>query len=253
MKNKFWKIQASGNDFVVVDRNSFSSEEELSQLIPKICARKTGIGADGFILLEKVSNSELVWDFYNSDASSAEMCGNASRAIAKLFVESWGGDKKAKLRTLGGTTKLEYISETELKVEMPKRDYIGTEDDGFIWNTGVPHFVFEKDFEVEASAKDFAREHRFPKSLDDRGANVSFWFKSGESFKAVSFERGVEDYTLACGTGACACGLDILRSLGKEEGIIQLELPGGLVKIEKTREAVFLIGDAKLVYEGQWG
>lgn len=252
MKNNFWKIQASGNDFILVDKNKFELSEDLSFFVTKICTRKTGIGADGFIILDKISSKDLKWDFYNSDGSSAEMCGNASRAVAKFFVEVWGGDKKSTLQTLGGTTELEYVSGNKLKVAMPKRDFIAKENDGNIWNTGVPHLVFEKNFEEDKTAVEFARKHRYPKALDDKGANVSFWFKESETYQAISFERGVEAYTHACGTGACACALDILKKENKETGLIVLNLPGGRVEIEKTESSLYLIGDAEIVYEGCW-
>jgi diaminopimelate epimerase len=252
MINKFWKVQASGNDFIVVSKNEFQRPEEFVSFIKKVCKRKTGIGADGFIILDKQSDSLLSWEFYNSDASSAEMCGNAARAICKLFVEKLGGAKKSTLLTLGGEVSLEYISKDELKVKMPKKDYISQSGEGHIWNTGVPHFVFQKDFSDLEATKTFAKNNRFPEVLDEKGANVSFWFEAKAGILATSFERGVEDFTLACGTGACACALDVLRSKNRETGSVHLSLPGGEVLIEVQKEAVFLIGEAEIIYNGKW-
>lgn len=252
MISSFWKVQASGNDFIVVVKDDFTQPDDFACFIKKVCRRKTGIGADGFIVLEKLEDNKLRWDFYNSDASSAEMCGNAARAICKLFVEKLSGAKSSVLQTLGGEVSLEYISAKELKVRMPKKDYIGTSGAGHIWNTGVPHFVFQKDFSDLESTRAFAVENRYPSQLDEKGANVSFWYEAKAGIMATSFERGVEDFTLACGTGACACALDVLRSKNKEAGSVNLTLPGGNVLIEVENDSVFLVGEAEIIYKGKW-
>lgn len=254
MKIKFHKIQASGNDFVVVLKNHLENLDESSfaDLARRACVRKTGIGADGFIVLDKINEKELKWFFFNSDGSSAEMCGNASRAVAKFFVEKLNGSKISKLLTLGGEVELQYLDATKIKVMMPKLECLGAEGNGFLYNTGVPHYVFEKDLSNLEELAKFAITKRFPESLDEKGANVSFWHKSGSEVKAISFERGVEAFTLACGTGACACALDVLRSENKENGLVNLNLPGGSVQILKENQSIYLIGDAKVVFSGEW-
>ena len=248
---KFYKIQASGNDFIVALENDAPAKSLRSELAKKICQRKLSVGADGFLVLDKISDNELAWDFYNSDGSTAEMCGNASRAVAKLFIERLDGEAPVQLRTGGGLTEIELVDK-KYSVKMPICQFIGTEAKGNIWNTGVPHYVFEKKFGMnDENVKSFCRSRRFPEKLDSRGANLSLWHEENNSYFAVSFERGVEDFTLACGTGAAACGLDILKKYPDLGDEISLNLPGGKVNIRKTKDSVFLIGDAEIIFEGR--
>lgn len=248
---KFYKVQASGNDFIVMLESDAPAQKDRSQFAKKICERKIAVGADGFLVLDKKSDHDLVWDFYNSDGSTAEMCGNASRAVAKLFIEKLGGKAPVQLLTGGGLTEIERLDDV-YSVKMPICQFLTKEGAGNLWNTGVPHYVFEKEFQFDDEGiKQFCRDNRFPKHLDAKGANVSLWYQKEKDFFAVSFERGVEDFTLACGTGAAACGLDILRAHPDKGDRVQLKLPGGTVSIRKTEDSVFLIGDADLIFEGK--
>lgn len=248
---KFYKVQASGNDFIVVLEGEAPDKSRRADYAKKLCERKLSIGADGFLVLDKKSDNDLHWDFYNSDGSTAEMCGNASRAVAKLFIEKLGGKSPVNLTTGGGITEIEVVNQL-YSVKMPICQFVAEESQGNVWNTGVPHYVFEKKFDIKDEAiKEFCRENRFPNCLNDKGANVSLWYKKQDQFFAVSFERGVEDFTLACGTGAAACGLDILKRHSDLGDSIRLQLPGGQVNIRKTKDSVYLIGDAEIIFEGK--
>ncbi|MFK8138899.1 MAG: diaminopimelate epimerase [Bdellovibrionales bacterium] len=245
---KLLKVEATGNDFIVnvlAPGEAVPKDSKLSSLAVQLCERKRSIGADGFIVLNKKDNINIDWYFYNSDGSSAEMCGNAARAITKLAVEKLGMEKKISLHTLSGPVSLEYLSESEFKIGMSKKDLVAETDAYRIWDTGVPHLVQESIWQMSDDFRQVARELRFPEELDSKGANVSFWYSSKDKIKGISFERGVEDFTLACGTGACALALDYFSRTG--EDAVAVEVPGGTLRVEMSGEDLFLIGPAKVV------
>ena len=250
---RFFKLQASGNDFICVLEEDCPATTTTARatLARQICERHFSIGADGFIVLKKISASELSWDFYNSDGSVAEMCGNASRVVALFFTQYMGGQLPASLHTTGGITLLNAY-EDRFCIRMPKTDFLGEDGESSLWDTGVPHAVLHYDFISNlGGARDLARLYRYPKTMSERGANVSFWYEKEDGCHAVSFERGLEDFSLACGTGAAACALDILRRNNSGLRSVSLQLPGGSVELQCVDGSLFLIGDARVIYRGE--
>ncbi len=194
------KYCASGNDFVVF--HTFVKEDR-GELAKKLCHRQNGIGADGLIVLIPHARYDFEWQFYNSDGSEAEMCGNGSRACAHYAYENKLADTKMSFLTQAGVISAEVngtmvLSELTPPVILEKN----IEYNGKTWvkiDTGVPHLVnFTED--IETFDLQEARELRYKYN-----ANVNIAFVDGDNLKVRTYERGVEDETLACGTGMAAC------------------------------------------------
>ena len=193
------KYSASGNDFVIFHTFKKADRTELAK---KLCDRQNGVGADGLIVLVPHDTLDFEWEFYNSDGSYAAMCGNGSRAAAHYAFVNNLADKKMKFLTGAGVIGCEVdgdIVETELTKPKLVKDYFI--EDGYEWiliDTGVPHLVALVE-DISKFDKATAKKMR-----EKYNANVNFAkFEDGE-LKVRTFEKGVEDETLACGTGMCA-------------------------------------------------
>ena len=211
---QFSKYSASGNDFVIF--HTFL-EEDRSELAKKLCHRQFGIGADGLVILlpGNLNEYDFKWQFYNSDGSEASMCGNASRAVAHYAFKN--GLAKEKMRFLTGAGIIEASVENDIvesaltPAQIIKEEF---EDSGFVWSlydTGVPHLVT---FVNDLNEYDKALARSLREKYD---ANVNFAKIESGKIYVRTYERGVEDETLACGTGMAAAFLSAFRkNLTKE-------------------------------------
>lgn len=194
------KYNASGNDFVIL--HTFV-EEDRSALAKRLCDRQKGIGADGLIVLLPHNEYDFKWQFYNNDGSIASMCGNGTRACAHYAYVN--GLAHTKMRFLTGAGVIQSFVEkdvVETELTEPKKLRDSFEENGLIWffcDTGVPHLVtFVED--VSVFDKTIARQMRFKYN-----ANVNYAMIKDKTLHVRTYERGVEDETLACGTGMAAC------------------------------------------------
>jgi len=217
----FYKMTGAGNDFILIDnRKGLINADHCQDFVRNVCRRKLSVGADGVVLIENDSEVDFRWRFYNSDASEAEMCGNAARC-APRFVYLTGIVEKPRMafRTLAGIIHAELLDKSvkvqmtsphglsmDLKVEAEGRTF----DLDFI-NTGVPHAVCFMGNEQELESVDvqrFGHALRFHPQFQPAGTNVDFVFvRDVHSIAVRTYERGVEGETLACGTGAIASAL----------------------------------------------
>jgi len=191
------KYSASGNDFVIF--HSFLKKDR-SELARNLCDRQNGVGADGLIVILPHSEYDFEWQFYNSDGSIAEMCGNGSRAAAHYAFVNELAPKKMKFLTLAGVINAEVngdLVESELTPYKFLGEYKDLGKDFKIYDTGVPHIVILED--ISKFDKDLARELRLKYN-----ANVNWAEVKDNKLYVRTYERGVEDETLACGTGMCA-------------------------------------------------
>ncbi len=196
------KYNASGNDFVIFHTFLKKSRNKLAK---KLCNRQKGVGADGLIVLIPHNSYDFEWEFYNSDGSDAEMCGNGSRAAAHYALNNQLCGEKMNFLTLAGVIEANVEGDvSEVKLTKPKIVDELIVGGGHKWqliNTGVPHLVTFVD-DLKAYNKDIASEMRYKYN-----ANVNFAKIDSEtkSIHVRTYERGVEDETLACGTGMAAC------------------------------------------------
>ncbi len=262
----FYKMSGSGNDFILVDnRDRFVFEENLSEWIRSICQRKRSVGADGFILIETSKEADFKWRFFNADGGEVEMCGNGGRCAARLaFLKGIAGPRLS-FKTKAGVIKAE-ITGKRVKLEMPqpsaaKLDYLlETEGQTFTASdvtVGVPHVVIlVKDVEAAPVLRS-GRTIRYHERYAPAGTNVNFVQPLADNTFAIrTYERGVEDETLACGTGSVAAAL-IFSLKGMAFSPSTFHTRGGeplkiyFEKNENDFRSVFLGGDARVIYEGQ--
>ncbi|MBN2332881.1 MAG: diaminopimelate epimerase [Deltaproteobacteria bacterium] len=258
-------MNGSGNDFIIVDnRSQIFPEDDRPLLIRRLCQRQTGVGSDGLILLEDDSQVDFSWRFYNADGSEAEMCGNGGRCAARFAFLHGIAPERMVFRTLAGLIKAEiHGSQVKLQLSSPgdiRQDIcllIGDEEVvvDFI-NTGVPHVVIPVDDLSLCEVREKGRRIRFHDEFQPAGTNVNFIsVVTPHELSIRTYERGVEDETLACGTGSVAASL-----AASARGLVVpptrvVTRSGEVLTVYYQRERagfteVFLEGDAKIVYEG---
>lgn len=274
LKIKFTKMVAAGNDFVVIE--SVNSRMNLKKLSLQICDRKFGVGADGMLILSKVGPGVVRMRIFNSDGSQAEMCGNGARCAAlywaskepclsrrqaraksqELRIETKAGIIKAKVE--GCNIKINLTEPGDLKLEIPLKVNGRRLKVNFI-NTGVPHAVIPVSEVDKINVKDIGRQIRLHKKFSPAGTNVDFIeILSKDAIKIRTYERGVEDETLACGTGSAAAVLILALKTDDASGKINVHTKGGEVlkvyfKRDKNKFSdVWLEGKARIVYKGEY-
>ena len=226
------KYSASGNDFVIF--HTFKKMDR-SELAKKLCDRFNGVGADGLIVILPHREYDFEWQFYNADGSEAEMCGNGSRAAAHYAFVNNLAPKKMKFLTLAGIIEAEVDADV-VESQLTSYKRIGDYGDWSLFDTGVPHLV--KLDKLENFDVDEARELRYKHNANVNVAEV----KDGKLY-VRTYERGVEDETLACGTGMCASFLK-----AREEGLI-----GESVKVypKSGEELTITIRNNRLYFKGR--
>ncbi len=263
----FEKMSGTGNDFVIIDnRTGGISQAEQADLARKICRRMFSVGADGLIFIEKSAKADFGWNFYNADGSVAEMCGNGSRCAARFAYRHNIAGKKMNIETLAGIIEAEICEQEDVvRVKMTQPfDFrldislrIGEEERAVAYvNTGVPHvviFVQEDDVPV----KTWGRMIRFHEMFEPNGANANFVkvLPDGK-IKVRTYERGVEDETMACGTGAVASALFAAMLKGMESPVEVVTTGGDVLTIlfdlhdGPVAENVYLQGPTRLICTG---
>jgi len=264
----FYKMSGSGNDFIIIDnRNQIIAESGLSQFISGICRRKLSVGADGVILIENSDEVDFRWRFFNSDGSPAEMCGNGARCAARFaHVNGIAGNQLA-FETEAGIISAR-IDNDRVKVKMPnptdlKLDYDVVLKGGRInicsVNTGVPHVIIMQDQINDVDVVNLGREIRHHRDFAPAGTNVNFCCRRRHDEIAVrTYERGVENETLACGTGSIASALIAAFKLEMTSPIRVLARSGEYLTIyfnqaDSRFDDIFMEGDARIIYHGELG
>jgi diaminopimelate epimerase len=247
VKIKIFKYQGAGNDFVVIDKiTTDMAEINLQVLSKKICDRHYGVGADGLVVLKK-ENDQLAWEFFNSDGSYASMCGNAARCVA-LHMYKQHHIEKGDITTGAGQVSFQKEG-SEFLVEMPPySSFQKLDEDVHFVNTGVPHVVIK--IHRDEDVFSYIKMYRWHKVAGQHGANVSFYYQERDAYLAKTFERGVEGFTLACGTGAAACGL-VIYKLSQQQPI-KIKMPGGDLSVRIIEDKIYLLGEAKLIFQGDY-
>ena len=259
-------MSGSGNDFIIVDnRERIINGDNLNQLVKKVCRRKISVGADGFILLKESNTADFKWQFFNADGSEAEMCGNGGRCAARFAYLKGIAGKEMCFETLAGIIKAEILNNrVKLEMSIPEGLHLdqtlsveGEKHPVDFINTGVPHVVkFVGDID-RCQVVNLGREIRFHDRYKPAGTNANFVHVVDESNITIrTYERGVEDETLACGTGAVASVL-IAYLKGMISSPVAVKTKGGgtlTVQFRPAKEGfeeVFLEGDARVIYEGR--
>ena len=256
MQLEFYKYQGTGNDFVMVDNRSEYFPKENTQLIAHLCDRRFGIGGDGLILLENDPETDFKMVYYNSDGNQSSMCGNGGRCLVAFAKKLQVIENKTTFiatdglhhATIGadGLVSLQMIDVAQVKV---CSDYV-------FLNTGSPHHVQLVDDLENYNIKENGAAIRYGDLYGKAGSNINFVKQIDDStFSVRTYERGVEDETLSCGTGATAVAI-AMNKLGKtNSNVIQLEVQGGKLEVSFNEKEdkftnVFLKGPAQFVFKG---
>ena len=261
---RFTKMNGAGNDFVMIDNRAGNVQLNPEQVV-RICDRHSGVGADGILLLEKGSNgADFRMRYYNRDGGEAEMCGNGARCFARFANRVAGAPAKISFQTPAGLIRGELNGElVTLQMSEPKDLQLGVElvangakERVHFINSGVPHVVVPVARVDVMQVYERGRAIRRHEMFAPAGANVNFIEKRGERKISIrTYERGVEDETLACGTGVVASAL-IFAALEEIRGPVAVTVRSGSeLSVDFKRAGnqftdVTLTGPAEFAFEG---
>jgi diaminopimelate epimerase len=262
----FFKMSGSGNDFILIDnRRQVVEAAQLSRFVVNVCRRKLSAGADGLILIESSAVADFKWHFYNSDASRAEMCGNGARCAARYALVNGIAGPELTFETDVGivaaavgddTVKVKMVDPSEGPSDLVLELAAGSRAMAAV-NTGVPHVVLEVPDLETVDVCGIGREIRYHRRFAPAGTNVNFIsLLTADTIAIRTYERGVEDETLACGTGSIAAAL-VTAAHRRAGSPIHVRTRGGtLLTIHFALRGdgfrdVYLEGDARIIYSGE--
>jgi len=254
----FHKYQGAGNDFVMVDNRSgvFPDAADVA-LIARLCDRRFGIGADGLILLENAPGFDFRMVYFNADGRESSMCGNGGRCIVAFanYLGIIGG--QCRFIAIDGPHEARLTAPDWVELKMSDVAAVTQTANGdYVLNTGSPHYVqFVEHLDGLAVAEQ-GRNIRYSETFRAEGINVNFVESTGAGIAVATYERGVEDETLSCGTGVTAAAIAwYLKNSKAENTDVPIETKGGALRVRfkpvgSRFEEVWLCGPAVQVFEG---
>lgn len=262
MDFRFSKYCATGNDFVVVDNRQGQFDQLSSTFWQNVCDRRFGVGADGVLMVCASSSADFRMCYLNADGGEVEMCGNGARSIVAFCRNDLKMTQQTfNFETLNGRYECSVDPELHYKLKMTElydiekfdlNGLMGSSKSMYL-NTGVPHCVFEvkslNQLDINALAKPI-RHH----SMFERGTNVNFFERlSDHQIKLRTFERGVEDETLSCGTGATAAAIAFSKLYQVKDKVVVKVMGGELVILfNQDFSEIYLCGKAEKIFEGTY-
>lgn len=266
MKIDFVKMHGTGNDFVVFNNIEYGIKRFRPELIQFMCDRRLGIGADGVLALEKSSKADFRMRYFNSDGYESDMCANGSRCIGYFAYENKIVKNKYNFEAGDGIHQATVKSMDEVEVQVLKQDIDSGRSfpgdfnlpEGITYknflNTGVPHLILEAREPEKVNVDELGRSLRFHKYYSPEGTNVNFVSiaeaNRQKCLHVRTFERGVDNETLSCGSGVTACAVAYKPEFQSDE--IPIRTSGGMLKVKFNRDSkdIFLAGPVKIVYYG---
>lgn len=268
MRMSLVKMHGCGNDFVILDHLRQGTPVPLgSREARHLASRHFGVGADGVLVLRRSEiGADAAWDFFNSDGSSAEMCGNAARCVIRLLTERYSTPGTVlSIETLAGIIKGKLLPDGRSEITMfgvPPQGFryderiISTEKNAFQTlniNTGVPHAVIEVKDLASYPVSSVGRLLVGHAAFKPAGTNATFFQRlTSNKIMATTFERGVEEQTFACGTGAVAAAI-IFAEAYAQVFPIEVSVPGGTLEVDMSpiSKKMLLRGPTQLVFEAE--
>lgn len=253
----FYKYEGAGNDFIVFDQmtEEFELDEEAIQ---KLCNRRFGIGGDGIMFLRSSERESFRMIYYNADGKEGSMCGNGGRCISHLYSKLYGkGASFFQFMAIDGIHKVSVVSDEMVSLGMSDVSGILSQAECFILDTGSPHFIKLVDDIDSLDVYNEGRRIRYSERFKKEGINVNFMQKTGNEFKIRTYERGVEDETYSCGTGAVACAITAyLLGLTNDNNVVDLITKGGPLQVSFVEKKgkfinIFLTGAIHLTFTGE--
>lgn len=250
---EFFKYQGTGNDFILIDNRHLEFNKE-EKYIAQLCHRRFGIGADGLILLENAPSFDFKMVYYNSDGKESTMCGNGGRCLVAFahFLKIF--ESKTQFMAVDGVHHAEILEEGIVKLKMTDVQQILEKEHGFVLNTGSPHYVEFINDVKNYNVYENGKKIRYSQEFFSEGINVNFVEKiSDQKLFVRTYERGVEDETLSCGTGITASAL-VFMTL-QNISSVEIEALGGTLKVYAERKNgvfhnIWLEGMAQQVFKG---
>jgi diaminopimelate epimerase len=259
----FHKYQGAGNDFIIIDNrnNQFSSNE--THFISNLCHRQFGIGADGLMLLSDAKGVDFEMKYYNSDGNEGTLCGNGGRCIVAFAHDSGIIKENADFNAADGRHTAVIIKKNQdnkiIRLKMCDVNEIEDKASWFFLDTGSPHYVMYvedlEEFDVVGQGRSIRNNERFL----SKGTNVNFISQKNNCLFVRTYERGVENETLSCGTGVTASAIvsAVRRKMPIGENEINVKTTGGFLKVqfervdETTFRNIWLEGPATFVFKGE--
>lgn len=259
MKIKFQKFQANGNDFVMIVEEKTGINLTEKQIL-KLCNRHFGIGADGLMILRPSEEWDFEMHYYNADGKKASMCGNGGRSIASMAYSLGYAGKQMSFLATDGVHKAVIEEELvkgilyDVSLKMVDVEKVERLSGSYFLNTGVPHYIEFVEGVSEMDVVTKGRQIRFDSRFGEEGTNANFVEILPDGIKVRTYERGVEDETLSCGTGVTASAIATFLETGKNE--IPIQAQGGNFKVNFEQQGdgftnVWLRGPAEKVFEGE--
>ncbi|MCL1980158.1 MAG: diaminopimelate epimerase [Proteobacteria bacterium] len=262
----FWKMSGAGNDFIVIDhRKPLIEPAQMAEFARLVCRRKFSVGADGLFLIECSERADFKWRFFNADGSEASMCGNGARCVARFAYMQGIAAARMRFETLAGMVDA-TVADTQVTVRMtPPHSFrfdrqLEVAGQMFMVHsadTGVPHAVIFVDDLETIDVVGLGRQLRYHPAFAPAGTNVNFVDQVVSGLRVRTYERGVEDETMACGTGAVAAAL-IAAAKGYGVSPVEIVTSGGVAltvhftgKQGEGVEHVLLKGPAHVIYQGE--
>lgn len=255
MQLTFYKYQGTGNDFVMIDNRHHVFDKNDTKRIAFLCDRRFGIGADGLILLERHDSLDFKMIYFNADGNESSMCGNGGRCITAFANYLGIINDEAMFEAIDGVHKSK-IKDGIVSLQMQDVNAIETHKSHVFLDTGSPHHVQTEAKLDQLDVKSVGRQIRESALYSKAGSNVNFVKKvSNDKFSVRTYERGVEDETLSCGTGVTAVALAMHYIGETEKNLVALNTKGGQLKVsfeayQKGYRNIWLIGTATQVFKG---
>jgi diaminopimelate epimerase len=257
MQIEFYKYQGTGNDFVMIDNRSGFFSKENVQLIAHLCDRRFGIGGDGLILLENDSDTNFKMVYYNSDGNQSSMCGNGGRCLVAFAKRLNVINDSCTFIATDGLHHATIAENGQVSLQMIDVPNVKITSDYVFLNTGSPHHVQMVEDLENYNIKEKGAAIRYGELYGKEGSNINFVKQiNANTFSIRTYERGVEDETLSCGTGATATAI-AMNATGKTNATsIHMNVEGGKLEVSFDKKEghfanVFLKGSAEFVFKGE--
>ncbi|MEY2811851.1 MAG: hypothetical protein RI991_846 [Bacteroidota bacterium] len=256
MEIQFYKYQGTGNDFIILDNRDGKYNMLTDEAIEKMCDRKFGIGADGLMLLEMAEGYDFKMKYHNADGKEGSMCGNGGRCLVQ-FAHDKGIFKENYLFIATDGPHEARIQENGLvKLKMKDVHHLDSTTESSTLNTGSPHYIHWVSTLDDFDVFNEGRKIRYNDTFKQEGINVNFVKKEEDGIRVRTYERGVEDETLSCGTGVTAAAIASSVKMGQQQ--VNVKVKGGNLAVsfnrsgEKEFTDVWLIGPAIFVFTGNY-